>query len=166
MPRAQQALPDPSEPSDEVEYCGIRLAKAALCELEGSRSVVEIPRVDIRSITLCHGIAAERPVRTILLSAALIFWGAFFARDLVLWQLRGGTAYDFEAYGVALIPLGAWLIHYALRRRYLLEVTTDRSTRKLVFDAPADEHGTRQFAEAVGRAMQRPVLIVQVTQRG
>jgi len=52
---------------------------------------------------------------------------------LVMWLWRGGTVYDIEGLGLALIPLGGWMLWAAWRRGRILFVTTRRERRRFAF---------------------------------
>jgi hypothetical protein len=118
-----------------------------------------IPRAGIRRITLGGGIAAERPLVSGLLGVLLIALGLAFGLNLAIWFFQGGTAYDAEAFALGLIPIGAWLVQYSLRKRYVLRISTDSGDRKLAFEATAEKRGVCNFTEAVGRAIPCPVVV-------
>ena len=134
-------------------YCGLVLDDDTLCEMSDGRRAAEVPRAVIRHVALGHGVAAERPVVAILIGVFLIVLGLASACNLALWYLRGGTAHGVEALAVGLIPIGGWLVHHAMRKRYFLRISTDSGERKLAFEATAEEQLARAFVETVGRTV-------------
>lgn len=143
----------------DCECHGLALTNAALCELDAGRPVVEIPWVEVRGLALCRGVAAERPLVAFVLGAGLVVLGSLFARDLLLWLMVGGTAYDVEAFAVGLIPIGLWVVHVSMRRRYYVRVRTRSGERKLAFGALAEREDVLAFAEVIERTAGRNVHI-------
>jgi hypothetical protein len=95
----------------------------------------------------------------LLLGGVCVAFGAVFGRHSIHWFGFGGTASDFEAFGLGLIPLGLWLIHVALRRRYFVRVDLERGYRKLAFTGAASRDEVLAFAQAAGRSIGVPVEV-------
>jgi hypothetical protein len=141
------------------ECHGLAVTPTGLSELDDGQPAVQIERSMIRDVALCYGVSAERPLAALLLGAACLALGGAFARHLIAWFRFGGTAYDVEALGLGLIPIGAWLIHVAIRRRYFLRVDLSSDRRKLAFNGRATRDEVVAFAETVGRSLGLPVKL-------
>ena len=141
------------------ECHGLSVSGDALCELDDGRPSVRLERSSIRGLALCYGTSAERPIAALLLGGACLVLGAVFVRHLIAWLRFGGTAYDFEAFALGLVPLGLWLVHVALRRRYFVRVDLDRGYRKLAFTGAATRDEVLAFARAAEQSIGLPVRI-------
>lgn len=141
------------------ECHGLAVTPTGLAELDEGHTAVQIERSAITGVALRYGMSAERPLAALLFGAACITLGAAFGRHLVLWALFGGKAFAQEAYAVALIPIGAWLIHVAIRRRYFLRVDLRSGYRKLAFTGTATHEEVVAFTETVGRSLGLPVKL-------
>jgi hypothetical protein len=141
------------------ECHGLSVTGDALCELDDGRPSVRLERSSIRGLALCHGVSAERPLAALLLGGACIAVSAVFVQHLIAWVRFGGTAYDFEAFALGLIPLGLWLIHVALRRRYFVRVDLDRGYRKLAFTSAATREEVLAFVQAAERSIGLPIKV-------
>jgi hypothetical protein len=142
--------------TSNYECHGLAVTRTGLSELDDGHTTVQIERSAIRGVTVCHGVSAERPLAALLFGAACVALGAVFARHLIAWALFGGTAYGQEAFAVGLLPIGGWLIHVALRRRYFLKVDLGSGYRKLAFTSSATRDEVLAFADAAGRSLGVP----------
>jgi hypothetical protein len=119
--------------STELTCRGIRITDAAIEELSGNSVAASVPRAEVLGLEIGYGRVGERPVATTLLALVIMGLGLVMARHLIQWLRYGGTAHDFEAYGIALIPLGGWMLRAVWRRSRLLFITTRRERRRFAF---------------------------------
>ena len=141
------------------ECHGLAVTPTRLAELDDGHTAVQIERSVITGVALSYGMSAERPLAALLFGAAWITLGAAFGRHLVSWALFGGKAYAQEAFAIGLVPIGAWLIHVAVRRRYFLRVELRSGYRKLAFTGSATREEVLAFTETVGRSLGLPVKV-------
>lgn len=130
-----------------VECHGVRAASDGLHELDENRAVVTVPRDMLRHVELRYGVSNERPLLVVAFGLVLLLIALGLAGLLVLWFLGGGVAYDVEFALLLLGPLGAWLMHAAVRRRFFLLVQTEHELRKLAFSKAATFEELRSFAD-------------------
>lgn len=119
---------------DERLRClSVELSSKGITELDGARAVVFLPRDEIVRAELRRGISGERPIAQFVFAA--LFSALSVASLLIVraWWLHGGLISVKVVPGMALAPLGPWLIWSTLRPAYYLHVRTQDDVRKIVF---------------------------------
>ncbi len=125
--------------ADPAQYLSIRFTRESLDEVdEDGTRLVCLPKEGITSVALVYGQSEERPVVQLVAGVALMAVGLVFVVRILSWVLVGGTIVDVEAFGVALVPLGAWFLYRVFRKRHYLRVETTKETRKLAFNGRAE----------------------------
>ena len=128
-----------------LECASIRLGEDGASEMDGNRRLVHVPRMEIVSLELVHGSAAERPAVSLILAAILLAVSLTGPAMLVGALLGRGTVEIRFVTTIAFIIPAAWLFDLVIRRRWLLNVQTKKGSRKLVFARPNDEVALQQF---------------------
>jgi hypothetical protein len=139
------------------ECHGIRFSDETLDEMDEDRPVVQIPHAKIVRLTLRRGVASERTTLLIVVAAGLLAFTLLLAFRLVQWFLYGGVAYDVHFALLFLGPAGAWLLYFALRKRFYLLVEIGDQSRKLAFDRNATRPAVEHFVERVQPLAPYPV---------
>ena len=122
-----------SATSADVSCRGIRITDAAIEELAGEIVATSVPRADVLGLEISYGRVGERPIPTTLLALGVTAFGSTIAWHLLAVMQNGGRFFYYEAFGLVLIPLGAWMLWSAWRRGRLLFVTTRRERRRFSF---------------------------------
>jgi hypothetical protein len=119
---------------DHVVGCGgIRITETSIDEMTGTSVAASVPREQVVALEIGYGHAGERPILTTLLGLAIAAFGLSMLWHLVTSFLFGGVVYDIEGLGLALIPLGGWMLWAAWRRGRLLFIETRRERRRFAF---------------------------------
>lgn len=131
-----------------LEYKGVRITAAAISEVRKERISLHIPNEKIRSIELCYGIGAERPLFQGIAGVAFLVGGiALPIRSLALLEAEGRIV--ISNYGlfipVVFLALGAWLLWNLLRRRTYLRVHLQSDTRKVGFKGAIERTDILEF---------------------
>ena len=142
---------------DAAQYLSIRFTRESLDEVDvdGTRLVC-LPRDGITSVALVYGQSEERPLVQLVAGIALMALGLVFVVRILSWILLGGTIADVEAFGVALVPLGAWFVYRVFRKRHYLRVETSKETRKLAFNGKAQPQMIDDLLERARRELGYP----------
>jgi len=130
---------------ERIRYISLEVDAAGMAELDGQLRAVVIPRDRIEGVELRRGIPGERPVAQVVLALVCFAIAGASMRVLDAWWRSGGTISTKMAAGIALGPLGAWILLSAFRPRYYLFVRMKNDARKLVFQGPATRAGLAQF---------------------
>lgn len=133
---------------DYVEYESVRLGADGASEMDGNRRLVHVPRVEIGSVELVHGPAAERPVLSLILAAILVAISLTGPVMLVGALLGRGRLEIKIVTTIAFIIPAGWLFDLVIRPRWFLKVTMRNGSRKLIFARANDEVALQQFVLA------------------
>jgi hypothetical protein len=137
----------------ELRFHRIRITADAVQECEGTVSLVTIPRGEIRSVRLEHGVVSEHPMFLFVVAAACLAAGVI---GIVL--LMSGEGFPkTAALSIALLIPIPWIVAAALRRGPVLLVETKRGVRRLGFGRDVALDGVPEF---VTRAQEQQGLAI------
>jgi hypothetical protein len=144
----------------EIQLGRVRVTEHAIEEVVHRTTLVSVPRAGVRRVVLRRGVVAERPLFMVVVGAALTALGVYGVIEIVRGIEQGGMIFG-SASAALLIALvgGPLLIATALRRGLVLEVSTERETRKLGFRCEADAAALDGFVTAAARGgviVERP----------
>jgi hypothetical protein len=142
---------------DAAQYLSIRFTRESLDEVDvdGTRLVC-LPRDGITSVALVYGQSEERPLLQLVAGLVLVAVGLVFVVRILSWVLVGGNIVDLEAFGVTLVPLGAWFVYRVFRKRHYLRVETGKEVRKLAFNGKAQPEMIGELLERARRELGYP----------
>ena len=130
----------------------VRFSADGVSEMDQHRTVIFVPRAEIRRIELEFGAGAERPL--VLAGLGLVFLGVFVATTvtIILAVLRGGVTLPVEMItGIAFAIPAWWLLDLSFRRRWFIRVHTQSGARKLLFHKTRDPHQLQSFVDTARR---------------
>ena len=152
-----------SEAMPLVECAGVQFGPDAVTEVDDDQVMVRVGRGDVRGIALRRGFHSAHPVVQVLVGAALAVVGLVPTWHLAQWMVEGGTFFGVEAFLIAFVFLGPWLIFDGLKRGPYLEVRTGDGVKKLAFDRKADpgviESALAAAEQRFGYRIERPAWV-------
>lgn len=134
-----------AEQTPFIELNGVRVADDGVSQIHGVHKLLFVPRHEIGSMSIRHGLLSEHPMIQTFLGVALLFIGVYPVPHLVRWLLTGGKASDLEIIVLMLIPIGIWLVRDAWKRGTYLFVLGDRGTHKLHFRGVPERKWLQEF---------------------
>lgn len=133
------------------------MSAEVVAEIDGNQVMVSLPRDQIASMTLHHGIKSERPIIDITIGVIFIFIGIYIffpmLSSLVSAIFLGPivpryNASKFVSMGLVFVPIGIYFIADVIRKRYFLLITTKRGDkRKIVFNSDISYTELRSFID-------------------
>jgi hypothetical protein len=154
---ADQAASDESE---VIDFAGVRFGPDEVVEMDGQQVMVRVAKQEIRRIDLRHGFYSAHPIVQVVAGLVLTCIGVLPAMHLVVWLGSGGTFHAVEAFLVAFVFLGPWLVYDAARRGPHLVVRTGAGQKRLILDKTVDPETLERFLTTVegrfGYAIKRP----------
>jgi hypothetical protein len=140
---------------ESLEHGGIRFSTDLIAELDRGRSVIRIPREDVRRIALCWGFQAPRPFVQAVLGIGLLLAGIYIlVRIIMELMAHGGQVVGRLLIGLVIVGLlGGWLLFEAFKRGYYLEVRTEKRTEKLRFNRRLSRAEIEEFVASVRSQM-------------
>ena len=118
--------------------CGIRLTEQNLSEIDSGRIMVTVSKQDIQRIVLRHGVQAPHPATQLIAGIVLISLGYFPIRHLAYWFQHGGVYFDYEAWIIALVIAGMFMVRGASKKGYFLDVELSQGHKRLAFQKNPD----------------------------
>ncbi len=116
--------------SRRLQYLNVVISEKGLAEMSGNRRIILIPKDQVQSIEIRHGLQAERPLVQGITGLAFIGLGAVGIYIMV----EGGIAALRWALGFLVFGgLGAWLLWEATKQGHYLKIICLGDSRKLVF---------------------------------
>jgi|GEM_PF-3159858 len=110
------------------------IAREDICELDGNREVIRVPRDEVRLVELCRDSGSHHPILQAALGVVLSTFGLWGVGGLVAWLREGGVLYlGITTALIVLLPVGAWVVFDAFRPRVLLRLRLNKGRRKLLF---------------------------------
>lgn len=123
-----------NEQNNTLTLGSVSISDVEIAEYDRNLPIVQIPKDDIVQIDLKRSIASERPIIQFLLGLIITIPGFNASRVIWHWLFFGGTLYIDIAFSfILLIPLGLWLSFSSLQKRILLEISTKKNKRKILF---------------------------------
>jgi hypothetical protein len=132
-----------------MRYLNVEFKEDGIREYDRYLVAVFLPLSEIQRVELSYGTVAERPLIQIVVGFSLLVLGCAFLEDLLLRLVFQMPFYKYLAAGIALVPLGVWLVYEGFSKGYLLLVTTAKDTRKIVFRGPVDQQALLSFVTSV-----------------
>jgi hypothetical protein len=145
---------------DAIEFAGVRFEQDRVVELDDAQVMLNVPKSEIRRMTLRQGFYSAHPVLQVAAGVVLAAIGLLPTIHLSNWLLRGGTFHHVEAFLVSFVFLGPWLVYDATKRGPLLDVETSTGRRKLALDHKVAAAELQDFLAVVearfGYRVERP----------
>jgi len=132
-----------------IEFAGVRFGLDDVSELEDGRVMVKVPKAQIRRIALREGFYSAHPVVQVIAGIVLSGIAVPPTWHLATWIVGGGTFVSIEAWLIAFMFIGPWLVYDALKRGRYLQVETVAGRKKLILDRRADARALEEFLAAV-----------------
>ncbi len=141
-----------------MDLNNIRVTGQGLAEFDGDSIRCSVPGVKVRSIFLCFGRQAERPVRQTIMGLLMLGVGAFPIAKAAIGA--AGWSWSIREWGmVAFLIPGVAAIAGSFKTGSYLRVETDEGFRKLPFNPCPTEgqleefiHQARSFGFEITRA--------------
>ncbi len=137
---------------NEITYLSVIISEQGIYEKDSVLAPLFIPKSEINRIELVKGVGAERPLLGFLFGFGILAICFVFLSDLIIWFKRGGILEGDTLLSFAFLPLGFWLIFYALRKRFFLLVHTKSDERKVVFKGRVE---LKELSEFISRARDK-----------
>ncbi len=135
----------------------VQILSSGISQLEGQRTVVTVPREEIRQITLSHEPRSQRPFLRFFAGFMLVVIGLIFI--IAAFMMAEGGVFLLQmksvTFGIPLVPIGLWsmvgaglwLVMGVFRGKYIFSIQTDGGTRKIFFEERTDIRDIRSFIE-------------------
>ena len=108
-----QAVAQDQQP---IEFAGVRFGPDDVSELEDSRVMVKVPKAEITRIALREGFYSAHPVLQVIAGVVLSGIAVPPTWHLANWIIGGGTFVSIEAWLIAFMFIGPWLVYDALKQ--------------------------------------------------
>lgn len=135
----------------EIIRCStIQVSKEDVCQFDGNKPILKVPRKQIREIALAYGMPAKHPVVRVSISLVLISLGAspgfIPLMSIVLGEyITFYSLLDILAFAVPLMLIGLWPLPAIFQKRYYLLIRTVTGRKKLVFKERPSKSSLCQF---------------------
>ncbi len=141
----------------------VHISASGISQLDGDAVVLNVPKEEIRRVTLAHDSRARRPFLQFFAGFILVATGLVFL--IAAFLIAEGGVYVVQlkslVLGVPVLPIGLWslvgiglwLIIGVFRGRYNLMIDTERGSRKIFFAESADIRDIRDFVGRAAREM-------------
>ncbi len=129
--------------------CGLVCDADRLMEVQRDRILLGVNLLDVRRVTLRHGLQAPHPIAQVAAGALLLATAYFPAAHLLHWFLHGGLILTEEAWLVALAALGGWMLLTAFRRGFFLVVEGPAGRKRFAFRPDPDARQLDAFLAAI-----------------
>jgi hypothetical protein len=116
-----------------MDFQNVRITEEEVAELDAGRAIARVPRHTIEAIELRYGSRSERPLLQSVFGFGLIGLGLYPLPGIVEWFLHGGVIHDWTVWLLVNVPLGTWMVWWALRPGYYLWVVAPQGSRKIAF---------------------------------
>lgn len=127
----------------------IAFSADGVAEMDRHVRVAFIPRDELRSLTLAYAAGAEQPIVVLVIAAVVLAVSLYPIAEVVNWLIEGGVLQGEVVWLCALFPLAPWLLHLALKRRFILVARQQRGRRKLIFGSEAEAAAIEPFLSDV-----------------
>ena len=107
-----------------------------------------VKREQVERIEIAFGVRSAHPAVQFLFGALLFVVGLLPIPLVVTWLNEGGTLSGVWILALALMPLGAYLIHGCFSRGYQLVVSTASGTRRFFFAGKPTRANVAEFVAA------------------
>ncbi len=138
----------------------VEISRSAISQFDGGTVVANVPKEEIREVTLCHDSRSRYPFLRFFTGFVLILFGLILLADALLKAEGGVVLLHIKSFtlGIPVIPIllwgmiggGTWLIRGVFQGRFNFLIRTGTGDRKVFFGEAAD---TREIRDFVGRAV-------------
>jgi hypothetical protein len=138
----------------------VEISGSSIHQLDGGAVVANVPKEEIREVTLCHDSRSRYPFLRFFTGFILILFGLILFADAFLKAEDGVVLLHLKSFtiGIPVISIllwgmiggGVWLIRGVFRGRFNFLIKTSMGDRKIFFGEAAD---TREIRHFVGRAV-------------
>ena len=146
--------------SEAIDFAGIRFGPDDVVEMDGQQVLLRVAKPEIQRIALRQGFYSAHPIVQAVVGIVLTGIGVLPAMHLVVWLASGGTFHAIEAFIVAFVFLGPWLVYDAAKRGPHLDVRTAAGHKRLILDKTVDPETLERFLTTVegrfGYQVERP----------
>jgi hypothetical protein len=138
-----------------MRYENIEISDDGLREIQDGRVVASVRLEEVITATLFRGSGAQMPASTFILGMVLIAIGAapWVSAYLNGLPWSGNAAKGTKQFGTGIMmmafflaPIGSWLLHHSLKRRWVISVVTKHGEEKFVFSEAARHDELLDFA--------------------
>ena len=131
-------------------YYSVEISPNGIFELDNSQRIVSAPRESIVMVELCKAVDSQRPLIQLIVGIGFFLIGVNACRGVLHWFIYGGTLYiDVALVLIIGIPIGAWLIYGAIRKKVLLLITMKKGKKRVVFKGKYDIETARNFVSTL-----------------
>ncbi|MFC1824846.1 hypothetical protein ACFL9T_19225 [Thermodesulfobacteriota bacterium] len=117
----------------------VEISEKGIAELDEGRKTVFIKKDDIRGVVLKHGCIVQHPIIQMIFGVGILALGVLFI-PLLLQVFEAtspvGGGIKFVALGLPVLLIGFWLVRDVFKRRFYLNVETEKKCKKIVFNDP------------------------------
>ena len=132
-----------------IDFAGVRFGADEVVEMDGQQVMVRVRKSEIERMALRHGFYSAHPILQVVVGIVLAGIGVLPTMHLIHWLANGGTFHTVEAFVVAFIFLGPWLVYDAAQRGPHLDVRTAAGRKRLILDRNVDPETLERFLTAV-----------------